>query len=234
MPQEKIFLARTGFARRAWSGRAIFEVCAVAAALCSLATPAWPQCPQPPTGAVNTSPTNCQGFFNCFAGSSAKLSTYGIELPQSNGATFQGDLNSIYYSLYYSITNANALNGGLSCYELIIVGDFPNERCFSITDNDMHYASTQHIADTALDPVNNGGSAYSDTNPYTPNQFYTANQPSMVPISLGGVPSASGACAIDPDEEDNLIDATQRHLSMDWNTVAAQSAENPPPRAQPT
>jgi hypothetical protein len=44
----------------------------------------------------------------------------------------------------------------------------------------------------------------------------------VIPISLGPVPSGiSGACAIDPFETDNLLDATQRHFSMDWNTVVA-------------
>jgi hypothetical protein len=55
------------------------------------------------------------------------------------------------------------------------------------------------------------------------------NQAYVVPVSLGAIPGPTTAndppgtviphCAIDPFEGDNLLDATQRHQSMDWDTV---------------
>ena len=66
------------------------------------------------------------------------------------GSTHEGNLNSIYYALYYSITNALALTGeGATApkFELVIVGTFPDARYFSITDDDMHYSNAQHLAD---------------------------------------------------------------------------------------
>jgi hypothetical protein len=103
--------------------------------------------------------------------------------------------------------------------ELVLVGTFPNARYFDITNNDTHLATAQHLADADMDPV--GNSASPGTNPFTPSQPDTGSQTYLVPISLGYVPTLSATqpgCGINPFENDNLIDATQRHLSMDWNT----------------
>jgi hypothetical protein len=151
-----------------------------------------------------------------------------------------GDLNSTYFGLFYSLTNAAAaasLNGNCP-FELVLVGYFPQGRYFSITDNDMHYALAQHLLDADIDPVGvSEGDSY--TNPYTPGVPYYGDsdnhdQEYLVPISFGNIPGLTTtyggtvlpACAIDPFEGDNLLDATQRHQSMDWNTVL-QSALAP-------
>jgi hypothetical protein len=47
---------------------------------------------------------------------------------------------------------------------------------------------------------------------------------------LGAIPSStSSGCKIDPFEGDNLLDATQRHTSMDWNTVVQGPESGVPP-----
>jgi hypothetical protein len=75
--------------------------------------------------------------------------------------------------LYYSIwnaTNANSAWVKANNYcpvELVIVGTFPDSRYFSVTDYDMHYANTQHLADAELDPAErpNGTNNEIATNP---------------------------------------------------------------------
>jgi hypothetical protein len=186
----------------------------VLAASCFLAGSAWPDatCMVPP--GVDTNPAGTS-FFSSFANSK-----FEIPIPFGNGTgTNFGDLNSTYFQMYYSITNLNAwMNANNYCpVELVIVGRFPDVRYVSITTNDMHYAATQHLADADIDPVGAPGSSYS--NPFTPGVSYDGNQKYLVPVSLGYVPGPTTVpgCSITPFEEDNLLDATQRHLSADWN-----------------
>jgi hypothetical protein len=171
-------------------------------------------------------------FFGNFAQGAPPTNPFEIAIPSATGANAAGDLNSTYYPLFYSIANLNAWMASQNyCpVEMVIVGNFPNARYFSITANDMHYTATHHLADADMDPAIgfvNGGS-----NPFTPSNSYTGSQPYVVPVSFGWVPTYPGTaalgtwtygagtktCAIDPYEEDNLIDGTQRHLSTDWNT----------------
>jgi hypothetical protein len=184
-------------------------------ASCFLAAPAWPQatCIVPP--GVDTNPSG-SGFFASFANS-----RYEIAIPSGNGTNVNfGDLNTTYFEMYYSIANLNTwMAANNYCpVELIIVGTFSDVRHFSVTDNDMHYAATQHLADADIDPVGAPGSSYS--NPFTPGVQYSGSQKYLVPVSLGYVPGSTTVpgCSITPFEDDNLLDATQRHLSMDWNT----------------
>jgi hypothetical protein len=94
----------------------------------------------------------------------------------------------------------------------------------------MHYSSAQHLADFAIDPVGLSGDSYS--NPFKNENTYAAGQWYMAPVSLGAIPSSTNSgCQIDPFEEDNLLDATQRHTSMDWNTVVQGSENGQPPSA---
>lgn len=207
--------------------------CAVLVALSLTAAPGWAQS-QGTTCAGYTFLTLAQcapnngctaltgDFYSNFVGS-GNLATYGYALSSSSGGTFQGDLNSAYSEVYYSILNALTNNGGStsnpSCFELVIAGAFPNVRYFAITDNDMHYASAQHLADAAMDTAKQG-----QANPFTPKVHVNGQQMYVVPISLGSVPSGSGiwpGCGISPFEQDNLLDGTQRHPSMDWNTVVS-------------
>jgi hypothetical protein len=148
-----------------------------------------------------------------------ELATYGYPLFASGAATTAGDLNSTYDLIFYSITNANAIyNATGGCpLELVLVGTFPDARYLSITDNDMHYSATQHLADFEVDPVGT-----SITNPFQSGVSYTGAQQYMVPVSLGYLPtSTTPGCGITPFESDNLLDATQRHPSSDWNTDLA-------------
>jgi hypothetical protein len=206
------------------------------AILCLLALPARAQ----DTTCINTGVTSqpsTGSFYSNFA-TSTQLQTYGIELIPNNGNQLKGDTNSVYFGVYYSITNALTLmsNSGYCPFELVIVGNFPETRYFSVTDYDMHYSTAQHLLDADIDPVGCVGSCTHYTNPFIQGNSFTANQPYMVPISLGSIPgptvanggTVANGCLIDPWEGDNLLDATQRHPSMDWNTIVTSSAEAVP------
>ena len=198
----------------------LLPLLAVVAAACFLAAPAWAQTECIVPAGVDTKPSGT-GFFASFANS-----TYEIPIPSGNGTNVNfGDLNATYFQMFYSITNLNTWMAAHNyCpVELILVGTFSDVRYLSITDNDMHYAATQHLADADVDPVGVPGNSYS--NPFTPGIQYSGTQQYLVPISLGYVPGStpSPGCSIPPFEEDNLLDATQRHLSMDWNTNVGQS-----------
>lgn len=137
------------------------------------------------------------------------------------------DLNSAYSELFYSLNNLNNqwIANGNCPIELVFVGKFPDARYFSISTNDMHYVIGQHLADYAMDPADQN-----HFNPFLPGTTYQPGQEYLVPVSLGYVPqlsptyggppggTASKYCAITTLEEDNILDGTQRHLSMDWNT----------------
>jgi hypothetical protein len=200
------------------------------AALYLLALPAWPQQGIPCGGGTPQNPKTGAFYSNFF---NNPTTNYQIPLGTTNAAFAAGDLNATYFSLYYSIANAaNSTANPNGCqFELVIAGNFPDTRYFSITVNDMHYTATQHLTDAAIDPI--GGPAAYNGNPFVPGNTapspaYTGSQAYLVPISLGAVPgntttqnppgTVTPGCQIDPFEGDNLLDATQRHLSNDWNT----------------
>jgi hypothetical protein len=153
----------------------LLPLLAVLAASCFLAAPAWSQatCIVPP--GVDTNPKG-SGFFASFANSK-----YEIPIPSGNGTNNVdfGDLNVTYFRMYYSIANLNAwMQDNNYCpVELVLVGTFPDWRYFSISQSDMHYATPQHLADAAIDPVGISGNSYS--NPFTP-----------------GIPTASGVTSV--------------------------------------
>jgi len=145
-------------------------------------------------------------------------------MPKASAQNSSGDLNATYFPVYYSLNNlANWMASTGYCLELVVGGVFPDVRYFSVAVNDEHYSIAHHVADADIDPAiaqSNGG-----TNPFTPDQPNTGSQPYLVPISLGAVPAwpaPVNGCGITPYEEDNLLDATQRHLSIDWNTNTMQ------------
>jgi hypothetical protein len=84
--------------------------------LCPLVVrPADVTCPSSPSGPINTSPSGPSGsacattpnFFNCNVGQDGSgLSCYGIQLQAGSGSSLEGDLNSVYYTLFHSIANA--------------------------------------------------------------------------------------------------------------------------------
>ena len=191
--------------------------CGALAILGLLAAPAWSQNGKSVTCGGHTLVNPVNGFYGNFA-TPALIGTYGYPMYTSPGGGVGGDRNSTYYQLFYSISNA----ANIPCQlELVMVGTYPDARYFSLTDNDMHYSATEHLADFDVDPV-----SPSVTNPFLTGVTYTGNQRYLVPVSLGHIPNENPlqnpkfvpGCGVTTFEEDNLLDATQRHLSMDWNT----------------
>lgn len=192
-------------------------ICAPVVASCFLGTSAWPQTAQSCAG-VDNHPLK-QGFLENFGNTK-----YEIDLHPYAG--HNSDLNATYFAIYYSIANADALAKSGCPVELVMVANFPNARYFSLTNNDMHWGAAQHITDADMVPV--GGSP----NPFTPGQAFTGSTRYLIPVGLGYIPnpassSYNAACGF-PHETQNLVDATQRHLSMDWN---ANISGNAPPIA---
>jgi hypothetical protein len=183
----------------------LIPVCALSVASCFLAS-AWPQTARSCPG-VDNHPLQ-QGFLENFGNTN-----YEIDLHPYAG--YNSDLNAAYFDLYYSITNANAFANSGCPMEIVMVANFPDARYFSLTNNDMHWGVAQHITDADIVPV--GGAP----NPYTKGQPFTGSAQYLIPVGLGYIPDPAGsgynpACGISPETQ-NLVDATQRHLSMDWN-----------------
>jgi hypothetical protein len=163
--------------------------------------------------------TGARDFYDNFAVPSV-IAGNAIQLQGTSAANAAGDLNSTYFQFYYSLKNLAVWEAQTGyCLELVLVGDFPEVRYFTVAVNDEHYSLAQHILDADIDPaVSEANGGY---NPFTPNQPNPGTYPYLVPISLGQVPAqppGTARCGITPYEGDNLLDATQRHLSMDWNT----------------
>src|SRR5436190_4196722 len=69
---------------------------------------------------------------------------YTISFATGRGSQTAGDLNSIYYKMFFKVDPR---------YQLIVVGSFPNSRYFAVTLYDEHSALTQSIADTNITPL---------------------------------------------------------------------------------
>ena len=173
-------------------------------------------CPSSPSSPINTSPSGVN-FFKSFVGADGSgLACYGIPLQTGSGSAAEGDLNSTYYVLYYSITNALAQTGEDATtpnFELVIVGNFPDARYFSLSHDDMHYANAQHLADFAIDPVGGPGSSY--VNPFKNGETYATGQWYIVPVSLGAVPgSTTSGCGSIPSSRTTFW--MQRNGTPPW------------------
>jgi hypothetical protein len=133
---------------------------------------------------------------------------YTIRLGTGTGGIEYGDLNAVYFQLYYKVDPR---------YELILVGSFPDTRYFSVSLYDEHSALSQSILDTNMAPLT---SQY--INPYLPGVHYVAGQQYAVPISFGGTPGKqeTGCLMNKYNVIPNTLDATQRHPGMDWNSDA--------------
>jgi hypothetical protein len=110
---------RTTLAPTALAASALFLLCPL------VARPQDITCPTP-TGPINASPG--ADFFKSFVGTDGSgLACHGIPLQVGSGSTAEGDLNSTYYVLYYSITNALTQSDSTTTpnFELVIVGTFP-------------------------------------------------------------------------------------------------------------
>ena len=79
---------------------------------------------------------------------------YTIGLATGYGSIEYGDTNAVYYQIYFQVDPR---------YQLILLGDFPNTRYFSVSLNDAHSALSGSILDTSIVPLT---SHY--INPYMP------------------------------------------------------------------
>ena len=133
---------------------------------------------------------------------------YTINLGTGYGSVEYGDLNAVYYQMFYKVDPR---------YQLILVGTFPNTRYFSIALNDDHKALSQSILDTDIVPLTSHF-----MNPYLPGVSYVEGQQYSVPIDFGGTPGnqQTGCMMNGYNVSVNGLDATQRHPGMDWNSNA--------------
>lgn len=161
---------------------------------------------------------NCSGLPTHFTGnefptgnffSNFDNACYLIPIPSGNGSgSEEGDLNSIYNKLFYTI------NPAIAPYELIILGQFPNARYFSIGLYDNHSAVTSNITDVNMLPL-----TASDINPFEPGVAFVSGQRYGAAIHLGGTPGVqeTGCLMTGYNVENNSMDGTQRHPYMNWN-----------------
>ncbi len=140
---------------------------------------------------------------------------YTIRLGTGYGNSKYGDLNALYYQLYYKVDPQ---------YQLILIGTFPNTRYFSVSLNDSHSALSESLLDTNMVPLT---SQY--VNPYQPGVPYVDGQQYAVPITFGGTPGTlePGCMMTAYNVVPNGMDATRRHPGMDWNSDAGFSLEYP-------
>lgn len=131
---------------------------------------------------------------------------YTIRLGTGYGNVEYGDLNALYYQLFFKVDPR---------YQIILLGNYPNARYFSVSLNDAHTALSASILDTDIVPLT---SQY--TNPFQPGMAYVAGQQYAVPINFGGTPGnqQTGCMTTGYNVDVNALDATQRHPGMDWNS----------------
>jgi len=173
---------------------------------------------------------NCSGLPTSFPGgqfpkgnffTNFNNNCYLIPFSTGNGSTGeQGDLNSLYNKLYFNI------NPKIAHYEIVILGQFPNSRYFSIGLYDNHSAITQNITDVNILPLTSG-----DINPYQPGAAFVSGQRYGAAIHLGGTPGnlQTGCKMTGYNVESNVMDGTQRHPYMNWNLDSAFSSTTPAP-----
>ena len=140
---------------------------------------------------------------------------YLIQFSTGNGGNSeQGDLNSLYNKLFFNITSPNIPPLAIPPYELIILGQFPNSRYFSISLYDDHSAITQNLTDVNLVPL-----TANDVNPYEPGVAFVSGQRYGVAIHMGGTPGnvQTGCMMNGYNVESNSMDGTERHPFINWN-----------------
>src|SRR5580658_6013689 len=189
----------------------LINACLISAALAWLPAPV----------RANTCPTQFNpGSFtkgNFFTNFDNKC--YFIDFITGHGAGSEwGDLNSEHNKIFFKIDPT------IPPYQLIIVGDFPNARYFSIDINDNHSAISQSLIDINVAPL-----TAADVNPYLPGVAFVAGQQYAVPINLGGSPGTiePGCVTTGYNVDVNAMDGTLRHPFMNWNLDAAFFHANP-------
>ncbi len=140
---------------------------------------------------------------------------YTIRLGTGYGSVEYGDTNATYYQMFFKVDPR---------YQIILLGNFPNARYFSVSLNDAHSALSGSIRDTNIVPLT---SQY--VNPYLPGVPYVSGQQYAVPVSFGGTPGKQETgCEMNGyNVTVNGLDATQRHPGMDWNSDPSYFAQYP-------
>jgi len=168
---------------------------------------------------VSAHAENCSGLPTSFSGdqfpkgdffSNFNNSCYLIPLTSGNGGNSEaGDLNSLYSKIFFN--NASL---AIPPYEIILLGEFPNSRYFSIGLYDNHSSVTQNITDVNIVPLTSN-----DINPYEPGVAFVSGQHYGADIHLGGTPgNVQTGCMINGHNvESNAMDGTQRHPYINWN-----------------
>ena len=125
------------------------------------------------------------------------------------------DLNDSVWNVVYTVNPQ---------YQLIIVGNFPNARFFSVATYDDHSLTGQSILDTNIQPLT---SSY--VNPYQPGVPYAPGQQYAVPLNFGGTPGQqqTGCLTSAYNVDVNALDATQRHQGQNWNTDSGFFQQTP-------
>jgi len=189
-----------------------------------------------PVGAIAE---NCTGLPTSFTGnqfpkgnffSNFNNNCYLIPFSTGNGSgSEQGDLNSVYNKLFFNACPAGApanhcINPNLPPYELIILGEFPNSRYFSIGLYDNHSSITQNLTDENIVPL-----TANDINPYEPGLAFVSGQHYGAAIHLGGTPGTlqTGCMMTGYNPESNGMDGTQRHAFINWNLDLPYFEQNP-------
>lgn len=148
-------------------------------------------------------------------------SCYLIPFASGNGAGGeQGDTNTLYNKIYFTI------NPNLPPYEIVVLGQFPNSRYFSIGLYDNHSAITEDLSDVQIVPLSS-----SDINPYQPGVAFVSGQRYGLEIKLGGTPGTleKGCMMTGYNVESNVMDGTLRHPFNNWNLNASFFHQSPSP-----
>ena len=173
---------------------------------------------------------NCTGLPTSFNGnqfptgnfiSNFDNNCYLIPFASGNGTgSEQGDTNSVYDKLYFTI------NPNLPPYELVILGQYPNARYFSVGLYDNHSAVTQNLTDANIVPLS---SSY--VNPFQPGVAFVSAQQWGMEIKLGGTPGTlqKGCMMTGYNIESNVMDGTLRHPYMNWNLNPSFFHQSPQP-----
>ena len=146
-------------------------------------------------------------------------SCYLIPLSTGHGSAKQwGDLNTVYNKIYFNVSP------DIPPYELVIIGQFPNARYFSVAVNDAHSSASQSLTDVDIVPF-----TAHDTNPFQPGVAFVSGQRYVVPVTLGGtLGTLEPGCTMAGYNADvNTVDGSLRHPFMNWNLDTAFFLANP-------
>jgi streptogramin lyase len=140
---------------------------------------------------------------------------YLIPLPPP-GPSFT-DLNDTFWKFTYAVNPR---------YQIILLGNFPNARYFSVAAYDEHSLISQSLLDKDIVPL-----TPTYVNPYQTGVPYAPGQQYAVAVNFGGTPNAVQAgCRMDGyNVSVNSLDATQRHQGLNWNIDPAFFEPSPPP-----